>query len=78
MLLASKAFDKISIENRLIQVNINGIRSDTPREVNAKKEPLYDAHKVHLTSFGKEPAEEGFHRGIIREVNEVVDVHAKT
>ncbi len=74
--LASKALNKICGKTRLVEMDSNGRRSDTPQKMNTE-EPFKNTHKVHLAMFRKKTTEESFNLRIFGEVDKVVNVETK-
>jgi hypothetical protein len=54
----------------------NGRRCDAPREVDAKK-PFDNPHEIHFALLTQKVAKQGFDGGILREVDEVVNIKSQ-
>ena len=71
-----EAFNKIGSKTRLIEMDRNRGRRDSPREMNSK-EPLNNTHEIDFASLSQQTAEQSFDGRIFGKVHEVVNVETK-
>jgi hypothetical protein len=74
--VSKEAFNKIGSKTRLIEMDPNGGRHDSPREMNSK-EPLNNTHEIDFASLSQQTAEQSFDGRIFGKVHEVVNVETE-
>jgi hypothetical protein len=71
-----EGFNKIGSKTRLIEMDRNRVRRDSPREMNSK-EPLNNTHEIDFASLSQQMAEQSFDGRIFGKVHEVVNVETE-